>query len=148
MEENKKVIVTEEFTVSKSLLWEVITQHSHQINWFFSNIPSFELEVGYQLLFDVETPNRVFPHFWKVLAIQPQKSFTLLWEYQGYDGSSEVCFSIDSISENLSRLTLTHTVTDPFNQDIEEFRYESCLGGWNYFIKENLKQYVDRLVIK
>lgn len=43
-----------------------------------------------------------------------------------------------------SKLILTHQVTETFPQNIEEFKRESCTGGWNWFIKKSLKEYLEK----
>ena len=40
-------------------------------------------------------------------------------------------------------LKLSMKVVESFQEDIPEFRRDSCIGGWNYFIKQRLKQYLE-----
>lgn len=40
-------------------------------------------------------------------------------------------------------LKLTHQVMESFPQDIPEFLRESGVKGWNYFIGESLKKFLD-----
>jgi len=40
------------------------------------------------------------------------------------------------------RVTVTHTVVESFPQSIPEFTRESCLGGWSYFIQQQLASYL------
>jgi hypothetical protein len=42
---------------------------------------------------------------------------------------------------------LTVEVLEDFPDDIPEFRRESCIGGWNYFINHRLKEYLDKKII-
>jgi len=39
-------------------------------------------------------------------------------------------------------LTLTTQITEDFDDSIPEFKRESCIGGWNYFLKERLFNYL------
>lgn len=66
-----------------------------------------------------------------------------LWvEYEGYPGDSFVSFELSDEGDK-TWLRLTHQVTESFPQDIPEFTRESCLGGWNFFIGENLKEFLE-----
>jgi hypothetical protein len=43
---------------------------------------------------------------------------------------------------NLTKLTLSVEVQEDFPESIPEFKRESCIGGWNYFINNRLKEYL------
>ena len=64
------------------------------------------------------------------------------WKYRGYEGDAYVTFKLTP-EENATLLKLTNIVVEDFQDDIPEFKRESCIGGWNYFIKERLKKYLD-----
>lgn len=40
-------------------------------------------------------------------------------------------------------LKLSLTITEDFPSDIPEFTRDSCQQGWNYFIGERLKEYLE-----
>ena len=46
--------------------------------------------------------------------------------------------------DDSTRLNLTHRVTESFPDDIPEFKRESGLAGWNYFIKTSLKEFLEK----
>jgi len=52
-----------------------------------------------------------------------------------------VIFELTGIG-NKTKLTVTNIVTQDFDDSIPEFKRESCIGGWNYFIKERLVQFL------
>ena len=64
------------------------------------------------------------------------------WRYEGYEGNSFVTFHLSEINSHLTELKLTTKVTEDFPDDIPEFKRESCVGGWNYFIKDRLSEYL------
>jgi hypothetical protein len=43
-----------------------------------------------------------------------------------------------------TRLRLTHIVLKDFPDDIPEFKRESGLAGWRYFLGERLKAYLQK----
>ena len=42
-----------------------------------------------------------------------------------------------------TQLTLTCTVREDFPDEFPEFQPAGCIAGWEYFIQQNLKQYLD-----
>jgi hypothetical protein len=70
------------------------------------------------------------------------QKITYNWKYDGYVGNSFVTFELVE-QNNLTTLKLTHDVTESFPDDISEFTRDSCIGGWNYFIKKRLKEYLE-----
>ena len=62
------------------------------------------------------------------------------WKYENCKGNSYVTFELLP-HNNGTLFTVTTKVAEDFPDDIPEFERESCLGGWNYFIKERLVAY-------
>lgn len=140
---NKPIVVEETFKVSTRELWSAITELNRMTKWFFENINSFEPKVGFETRFIVKNEDRIFPHFWRITEVNSEKSITYNWKYEGYEGDSFVTFELFEY-ENSSKLILTHQVTKTFPENIEEFKRENCLGGWNWFIKKSLKEYLEK----
>jgi len=44
----------------------------------------------------------------------------------------------------LIKLILTHKVEESFPDDIPEFSRESGFGGWKFFIKKSLKEFLEK----
>jgi uncharacterized protein YndB with AHSA1/START domain len=138
---DQPILVEQLFEVSPTELWKAITQGEQMKHWFFENIETFEPKVGFETRFVVESNQRTFPHQWKIIEVEPLKRITYNWCYEGYDGDSLVTFELTEQGKN-TRLVLTHTTTKDFPANIPEFTRESCIGGWNYFIKERLTNYL------
>jgi len=126
-------------------VWSVITEKEHMVKWFFDNIPAFEAKVGFETRFDVSTGERTFPHFWRITEVDVPRKITYNWNYENYDGDSFVHFELFPEGQK-TRIRLTAEVIEDFSDDIPEFRRESAVGGWNYFIGESLPKYIDSLV--
>lgn len=141
MNENAPIVVVEVFDQTPARVWEAITQLDQMHQWYFDNIPAFKAEVGFSTEFTVACGGREFPHLWTVTEVVPQSRLVYDWRFGGYPGDSFVSFELFE-EEGGTRLRLTHQVREPFPQDIPEFKRESCLGGWTYFINERLKAYL------
>ena len=140
--EDAPVVVEQTFDVSGERLWRAITQIDDMRQWYFEDIPAFEPDVGFSTQFNVTAGTRDFPHVWTVTESVPGKRIAYDWRYDGYVGDSFVVFEL--FEENGSTtLRLTHTVSESFSEDVPEFTRENGLAGWNYFIKESLKSYLD-----
>jgi uncharacterized protein YndB with AHSA1/START domain len=137
------IIVEQDFDRSVSAVWDAITKIDEMQKWYFDNIPDFKPEVGFVTRFAVESGGRSFVHLWKVTEVDPQRKVVYNWKYEGIPGDSFVSFEVSG-GETSARLRVTALVQESFPEDIPEFRRESCLGGWTYFIKNRLKAYLDR----
>jgi len=76
------------------------------------------------------------------LEVIPQKKITYSWQYPDIKGYSTVCFELFE-EKNQTKLKLTAKGLESFPQDIPEFTRESCTAGWNYFIKNRLKDFIE-----
>lgn len=138
------MVVTQTFQVSSVALWKAITEVKQMKQWFFENIKAFEPEVGFSTKFVVENEGKLFPHLWEITQVIPLKKIAYNWKYEGFAGDSFMTFEI-SEQEKGSILKLTHTVTQDFPSNIPEFTRESCMAGWDYFIRQRLKDYLNSL---
>lgn len=136
------IVIEEQFNCSPETVWRAITVHSEMVRWFFENIPEFDPKVGFETRFDVRSEDRIFPHVWKLLEVDPSRKITYSWRHGGYDGDSVMSMEIFE-QENGTRFRLTHTILEDFPDGIPEFKYESGVAGWTYFIKERLKGYLE-----
>ncbi|WP_299311952.1 SRPBCC domain-containing protein [uncultured Aquimarina sp.] len=138
------IAVEETFTVSVDKVWRAITDVKEMRLWFFDNIESFKPEVGFQTQFLVQVEDRNYTHCWKVIEVIPNKKITYTWQYEEYPGDASVTFELFD-KQDKTTLKLSLNVTEDFPSNIPEFTRESCLGGWNYFIGERLKEYINTI---
>lgn len=138
---DKPVIVEQVFDKSIDEVWQTITEHGKMILWFFENIPAFKPQVGFKTQFNVNAPSRDFLHVWEVIEIIPYKRIATNWKYKGVPGNSIVTFELTEIG-NQTQLTVSTKIIEDFDETIPEFKRESCRDGWNYFIKQRLKNYL------
>nr|WP_321237152.1 SRPBCC family protein [uncultured Psychroserpens sp.] len=133
--------VSHVFDCSKSHLWKAITNVEDMRQWFFDNIPDFEPKVGFKTEFSVASEDRIFPHVWEITEVILLKKIVYRWNYKNYKGDSVVTFELTE-ENNQTVLTLTAEVIEDFPDNIPEFKRESCIAGWNYFIKDSLAKYL------
>ena len=139
---NKPIIVEQDYDVDASTVWKAITNLEEMRQWYFPNIPAFEAVIGFETAFDVTCEDRHFRHLWKITEVVPEKKIAYDWAYAEYPGACLVTFEL--IDEGArTKLRLTCDVKEPFPQDIPEFKRESGVAGWNYFIGESLSKHLN-----
>lgn len=57
--------------------------------------------------------------------MKPKQAITYNWKYGGYPGDSFVTFELTD-HDGSTTLKLSHRATEPFPEDIPEFKRESC----------------------
>jgi len=137
------IIVEANYSTSVEKVWEAINQLEKMQQWFFENIESFQAEVGFETSFAVQSYERTFTHLWKVKEVIPLKKISYHWSYEEYSGDGFVEFEIFE-KENGTQLRLTNIITEDYPNDVPEFKRESCIGGWNYFLGERLKEFLEK----
>ncbi len=138
------IIVEVPFNSSKEIIWQAITNHARMIQWFFDNIPDFKPQVGFKTRFAVSPGDRTFTHCWEITEVEPLEKITYNWHYEEYPGDSFVTFDLLP-SNDQTILKLTMTIIEDFPDEIQEFTVDSCRGGWNYFLGENLRKYLEKI---
>ena len=135
------IIVEQTFYSPIEIVWTAITNLAEMHQWYFDNIPDFKAEIGFKTEFNVKSEDRNFLHQWEITEVEPNKIITYIWQFKEYPGKALVTFEL-SRKENVTKLQLTNKVVEDFPQDIPEFKRESCIGGWQYFINQRLVDYL------
>lgn len=144
MENNiKPIIVEETYSASIQKVWSAITEVEQMRKWSFAMLQDFKAEVGFETQFVVVNEGRTFTHCWKVLEVIPYKKIVTQWYFSEYDGDGHVTYDLFEEGDK-TKVRLTSVVTKAYPDDIPEFKRESGVGGWNYFIKQQLKNYLEK----
>ena len=143
---DEPIIVEEIYQVPLEKVWSALTDIEEMKQWYFDNIPAFRPEVGFETQFDVKSEDRVFPHQWRVTEVLPPQMITYTWKFDGYEGDSFVSFELFDQKE-ATKLKLTVQILESFPQDIPEFTRESCIAGWSFFLKERLKEFLEKTTV-
>ena len=136
------IIVEQTFNASVETVWEAITNPDQMKKWFFEPIESFKPEIGFETQFNVQLEDRNFLHLWRLTEVEPLKKIVYNWKYGGYPGDSTVTFELSG-QDNEATLRVTHEGGHTFPQDIPEFKRESGVAGWKYFIQQSLKAFLE-----
>ena len=142
--DEEPVVVEQTFHVPVETVWNAITDVELMRQWFFDNIPEFKAEVGFETRFNVSTGERDFLHVWTVTEAIPQTKLVYNWRYPDYPGDSFVIFEL-SDQGGSTKLTVRTDVREDFPDEIPEFKRESCEAGWQYFIQQNLKRFLENM---
>ncbi len=136
------IVVEETFDKPVETVWKAITEVDQMRQWYFDNIPDFKPELGFQTRFNVHNQGRDFMHIWKVLEVSPPKMIKYTWRFEEYEGDGFVVFELFEQGKQ-TRLKLTCEVLEDFPDDIPEFKRESGVAGWKYFINQSLKAFLE-----
>ena len=135
------IILEYPINTSVDKLWSALVDIEEMVQWYFDNIPDFKAEVGFQTQFLITNEGRHFTHVWEVTHVVPKAEISYSWRYPEYPGKSLLSFYLLPKNKQL-KLKVVVEVLEDFPQDIPEFKRESCIGGWNYFIGERLTDYL------
>lgn len=138
------IIIKEDFSCNRETLWKALTDLAFMKRWYFDQIENFEATVGFKTQFVVTVEDRTYTHMWEIIEVIPLQKITYTWQFREHPGISTSAFEIIENKNGVS-LLLTIEVLDDFPDTIPEFRRESCIAGWEYFINGNLKNYMASL---
>jgi len=137
------IIIEHQYKASAQQLWQALTNLEQMQQWYFENLPNFKPKVGFETAFVVHNEGRTFTHLWEVLVVIPQKEITYSWRFKEYKGESTSQFLIEHETETTVNLKLIIEILKDFPADVPEFRVESGLAGWHYFLKQRLTQFLE-----
>ena len=130
---NEPIVVEELFDLSVEAVWQAITDHGEMVQWYFDNLPGFKAEVGFKVKFPVENPPRTFTHNWEVVKVKESKLISYTWNYDEYPGDSLLEMHLKNLNGK-AHFKLVHFTTESFPDDIPEFKRESGVEGWKFFV--------------
>ena len=137
------VVVEAIFNAPIEKVWNAITDIEEMKRWYFDNIDAFKAEVGGKSRFAVQSEERTFTHLWEVTEVAAPHKITYNWKYEEYPGDSFVSFELIE-EKGKTKLILTATVVEDFDDAIPEFKRGSCQKGWEYFICFRLVEYLNK----
>jgi uncharacterized protein YndB with AHSA1/START domain len=136
------IIVEQTYRAPIGRVWDAISNKDQMPKWFFGSIKEFDPRVGFWTKFNVSNGRKDYLHVWRVVEVVPNRRLTLEWQYGGYPGDSFVTFELTPAGEG-THLKLTHRGHETFPKDDPVFSREHCVDGWNYFIRQQLKTFLD-----
>ncbi|MBT8185625.1 MAG: SRPBCC domain-containing protein [Eudoraea sp.] len=140
--ENTPLIIEQLFNAPVALVWRALTEKELMKKWYF-DIPDFRLEVGAKFHFEGGREDRCYIHECEILEIEPLEKLKYSWKYEGYAGLSFVTFELYPIGQQ-TRLKLIHERLESFPPENPDFAQENFRGGWNFLLKESLKEFLEK----
>jgi uncharacterized protein YndB with AHSA1/START domain len=137
-----QVVIKRVIDAPSARVWKALTDREDLKNWlpFFAG---FELEVGHEVRFKLgKDAEHQYEHISKVIEVIEGKKLVYGWRYEGYPGDSHVTFELLPEGDK-TRLTLTHTILEPFPADNQDFAPSSFKEGWTY-TADGLKDYIEK----
>lgn len=141
MQTPKPIIISRKFKASKEKLWAAFTDPVEMKKWYFEMMDDFKAEVGFETEFLIVNDGKKFTHLWKVSEVTPYQSITVDWKIAEYPGDSFVRYTFEEQGDH-TLLTLHSEVTNNYPDNIPEFKRESGVDGWNFFINQRLPAYL------
>ncbi|MCZ6836165.1 MAG: SRPBCC domain-containing protein [Planctomycetota bacterium] len=136
------IVVEQTFNAPIATVWKSITDLDQMRQWYFETIEEFKPQVGFESRFTVSCEDREFIHVWTITDVVPEQRIAYGWRYEGITGNSTLVWELSDTPEG-TKLTLTHTVLESFPQDDPMFSRESGQAGWDFFIHERLKAFLE-----
>ena len=137
------IVVEQTFNTPIAVVWKAITDKDQMRQWFFEPMTDFKPEIGFETQFNVRCEDQDYLHLWQVTDVVPERRIAYQWRYGGYPGNSSVTWEL-SEALNVTKLRLTHEGHETFPQDNPIFSRESGQAGWDYFLHESLKAFLER----
>lgn len=139
---NPPIKVKATYNATKKTVWQALTQLDQMQKWYFEQLQSFQPKVGFKTQFLIALDERKYTHLWKITEVIPNQKIAYSWKYEECEGEGLVIFEL---VENDGRTTLnfTNEIIKDFPDDRPEFTRESAQGGWDYFLIERLKPFVE-----
>ena len=140
--DTQPIVSEQTYGAPAATAWQAITDAAQMRRWFFEPMQEFAPQVGFETEFVVHSDGVDYVHQWRVLEVMSQEKIVYGWKYEGIPGDSIVKWEL-SKTEDGTLLRVSHAVVEAFPQDDPVFSRESGQDGWDYFLGESLKEYLD-----
>ncbi len=144
MDERAEPVVAEQsYNASRDLVWKAITEPDQMRRWFFEQIEDFQPEPGFETEFNIHHQGKDYHHQWKIIEVVPLEKIVYDWRYKGIPGDGMVIWELSETPEG-TRLKLTSQGLETFPDDDPAFTRKAGQEGWDYFIRNRLREFLER----
>lgn len=131
------------FNAPQSKVWDAITKNEQMKEWYF-DLEEFRPEVGFEFRFyGGKDDCHQYLHICVITEVVPEKKLVYSWRYDGDPGMSYVSWELFPEGDK-TRLVLTHTGLDTFDQTNPDLAVGNFDEGWSYFVNKALKEFVEK----
>lgn len=138
------VIVERHFNASTTEMWEALTDNQKLQQWYFK-LPDFRAEPGFEFTFTGGDEDDQYLHFCKVIEAVPVQKLSYTWRYEDVEGITLVTIELFPVSDG-TLLRLTHQGLEQLAAGGPKFAKSNFVQGWNYFINDALKNFIESTV--
>ena len=138
----KAVQMEFKFITTPEKLWKAITDNDEMKKWYFV-LEKFLPEVGFEFRFWGGTEERQYLHICKITEVVIGKKLCHTWSYEGIPGETTLCFEIEPVSTEFTKLKLTHTGFETFPADNSDLAPKNFEEGWTNILGISLKKYLE-----
>src|SRR5258706_4013035 len=144
---NQPFVIERLFDVPVTKVWDALTKNEQLKKWYFQ-LPDFKPVVGFEFTFSGGADDQhLYQHLCKVVEVIPGKKLAYSWRYDGYPGSSIVSFELFEEGEK-TKLRLTHTGLETFDQANPDFATKNFKEGWTSILDKYLKGFLEAESVK
>jgi uncharacterized protein YndB with AHSA1/START domain len=137
------LIVERTLNAPVNRVWQALTENAKMKKWYFQ-LENFEPRVGFEFQFIGKgQKGEQYVHKCRITAVEPEKKLSYTWQYEGFEGISEVSFELFPQGDQ-TRVTITHTGLETFPQNNSDFAGSSFEKGWNYILGISLKDFLEK----
>lgn len=141
--ETTPLIVERTLNAPVKRVWQALTDNSKMKQWYFQ-LENFEPRVGFEFQFTGQgQKGEQYVHQCRITAVEPEKKLSYTWQYEGFEGISEVSFELFPQGDQ-TRVTITHTGLETFAQNNPDFAGSSFEKGWNHILGISLKGFLEK----
>ena len=134
------------YNAPREKVWRALTV-SEEIKQWYIDLPEFKPIVGFEFQFLLgKDAKHLYKHVCTITEVDPGKKLAYSWQYEGYEGYSEVIFELFDEGPN-TKVKVTHTGINTFPQDNEDFSSASFAEGWTFIVGTGLKEYVEKIKV-
>ncbi len=142
MHMSTSIIMEQVYNASLTDTWKALTVTKQMQEWYFPMMPSFEARQGFETKFNVNANGHDYLHHWRVREVIPQKKISYDWLYPEHGGQSILTWELFD-EQGKTRLKLTHAGIESFPQENPDFAQGSFQTGWNFFLNQRLKAFLE-----
>lgn len=144
-EETTKTEFTIERTYNASItkVWNALTRSDELKQWYL-DLPDFKPIKGFEFTFMLgKDPDNLYKHQCKITDVIPGKKLAYSWQYEGYEGNSEVIYELFEEGKK-TKVKLTHKGINTFPEDNEDLSANNFAEGWTFIVGKALKEYAEK----
>lgn len=145
--QSRSLVIERTYQASIKKVWKALTDKDQMKEWYFE-VSDFKPEVGFQFQFYGENANgKKMLHLCVVTEVEAPRKLSYTWGYRDYSGQSLLTFELFEEAKTTTRLKLTHSGTDTFPYDNEDFKKSDFNQGWSDILDDTLRKFVDETEI-